>query len=76
MYLWAHICGRVTQNGMTGNLIAVCSTVDDGPKWKLAFRYPVSQFSGDCHEILQPLLSSHLATTLKISRNSIEYFKS
>ena len=34
--------------------------------------YPVSQFSSVCPEILQPLLSSHLATT----RNSIEYFKS
>ena len=34
---------------------------------KLAFRYPVSQFSSDCHRILQPLLSVFLATTLKIS---------
>ena len=24
----------------------------------------------DCHKILQPLLASHLATTLKISQNS------
>ena len=30
----------------------VCPTVEDGPKWKLAFWYPVSQFSSDCHEIL------------------------
>ena len=46
-------------------------TVEDGPKWKLAFWYPVSQFSSDCHKIVQPLLSSHLATALKILRNSI-----
>ena len=31
-------------------------------------RYPVSQFSRDCLEILQPLLSYHLATTLEILR--------
>ena len=51
----------------------VCPTVEDGPKLKLAFWYPVSQFSSYCQEILQPLglLSSHLATILKISRNSI-----
>ena len=30
----------------------VCPTVEDGPKWKLAFRYPVSKFSSDFHEIL------------------------
>ena len=34
----------------------------------LAFWYPVSQFSSDCHEILQPLLSDHLVTTLRISQ--------
>ena len=39
---------------------------------KLAFWYPVSQFSCDRHEILQPLLSSHLATTLKISFNILK----
>ena len=50
--------------------------VEDGAKLKLAFQYPVSQFLRDCHEILYPLLSSDLATALKISRNSIEYFKS
>ena len=33
-------------------LIIVCPTVEDGPKWKLAFRYPVMQFSTDFHEIL------------------------
>ena len=54
----------------------VCPMVENGPEWKLAFRYPVSQFSRDCHEILQPLLSGDLTTTLKISRNSIQYFKS
>ena len=27
-------------------------TVEDGPKWKLAFRYPVSQFFSDFYEIL------------------------
>ena len=32
--------------------ILVCPMVEDGPKWKLAFRYPVSQFSSDFHEIL------------------------
>ena len=30
----------------------VCPTVEDGPKWKLAFWYPVSQFSTDFQEIL------------------------
>ena len=30
----------------------VCPTVEDGPKWKLAFRYPVSQFWGDLYNIL------------------------
>ena len=30
----------------------VCPTVEDGPKRKLAFRYPVKQFSSDFHEIL------------------------
>ena len=30
----------------------VCPTVEDGPKWKLAFRYPVIQFLSDFHEIL------------------------
>ena len=38
-------------------LTIVCPTVEDGPKLKLAFWYPVSQLSSDCHEILQPLLS-------------------
>ena len=49
----------------------VCPTVEDEPKWKWVFWYPVSQFSSGCHKILQPLSSTHLATTLKISRNSI-----
>ena len=30
----------------------VCPTVEDGPKWKLAFRYPVSQFSRDSYKVL------------------------
>ena len=55
-------------------ILTVCLTVVDGPKWKLAFWYPVSQLSTDCHKILQPLLSSNLAATLKILRNSIQYF--
>ena len=53
------------------SVFKVCPTVEDGPKLKLPFWYPVSQFSSDCHEILQPLLSNHLASTLKISRNYI-----
>ena len=48
-----------------GAIVCPTATVEDGPKEKLAFWYPVSQFSNDCHEILQPLLSSHLATILK-----------
>ena len=45
-------------------------SLSDGGGWskkKLAFPYPVSQFSSDCQfflqNIMQPLLSSHLATT-------------
>ena len=34
------------------DIAIVCPTVEDGPKWKLAFWYPVSQFSTDFHEIL------------------------
>ena len=30
----------------------VCLTVENGPKWKWDFRYPVSQFSSDFYEIL------------------------
>ena len=86
MALWTSIGdGKITPEvlvtfmesiGLVRKLSTVCSTVEDGPRGKLAFRYTVSQFSRDCHEILQTLLSNHLATTQKISRNSIEYFKS
>ena len=34
------------------DLTIVCPTVQDGPKLKLAFWYPVSQLSRDFHEIL------------------------
>ena len=35
-----------------GTISIVCPTVEDDPKWKLAFQYPVSQFSRDCQKIL------------------------
>ena len=41
-----------TQVPSYGAITKVCPTVEDGPKWKLAFRYPVGQFSSDFHEIL------------------------
>ena len=50
-------------------LIDLGYSLSDGGRWskmKVSFWYPVSQFSSDYHEILQPLLSDHLATTLKI----------
>ena len=71
-----NLLGNTFHVAHTHTPLTVCPTVEDGPKGKVAFRYPVSQFSRDCHEILQPLLSSHLATTLETSQNSIEYFKS
>ena len=49
----------------------VCPTVEDGPKWKLAFRYPGSQFSSDFYEILGKLFSGHLASILKMAWKNI-----
>ena len=47
------IDGEIAENhAILVNLTAsiVCPTVEDGSKWKLAFRYPISQFSSDFHE--------------------------
>ena len=61
--------------GICVTINTVCPTVEAGPKWKLGFRYPLSQFLSDCHDIFKSFLSSYVATTLKILRNSIDYLK-